>query len=160
MNNRINYFHLTPEPSKQLMALSNELEKVSTIDKTIKHLIDIRVSQINGCVFCLDMHHKEARIHGERELRLYHMAAWRESPLFSEKERAALEWAELLTKIGEHGVSDQDFDKVRSFFSEKEVSDLTFHVAMINLWNRFGVAFRPTPGGMDKLMGLDKIGLT
>lgn len=107
----------------------------------------------------MDLHTKEARTHGERELRLHHLTAWHESKLFTEREKAALEWAELLTKISAHGVEDSAFDKARTFFSEKELSDLTFAVATINMWNRFGVAFRSEAGTFDKMMGVDKIGL-
>ena len=114
---------------------------------------------MNGCLFCLDMHSKEAKIHGERELRLYHLTAWRESNLFTQKEKVALEWAERLTRIPHTGVEDSEFQKAREYFSEKELADLTFVVGTINIWNRFGVAFRPTPGDMDKIMGLDKSGL-
>jgi AhpD family alkylhydroperoxidase len=158
MSSRLNYFQISPEPSKHLLALENSLAELA-IDKTIVHLVKIRVSQMNGCLFCVDMHTKEARIHDERELRIHHLAVWHESPLFNSKEKAALEWAELLTKMGSHGVTDEDFQKVKNAFSEKEISDLTFVVGTINMWNRFGVAFRPIPGDMDKAMGLDKSGL-
>jgi AhpD family alkylhydroperoxidase len=122
-------------------------------------LVKLRASQINGCLFCLDMHTKEALIHGERPLRIYHLAAWHESPLFDEKERAALRWTEVVTKVASGGVSDADYAKVREVYSEKEVSDLTFAIAAINAWNRLGVAFNATPGTLDKVMGLDKAGL-
>jgi AhpD family alkylhydroperoxidase len=119
-------------------------------------LVKIRVSQLNGCIFCVDMHIKEARLHGEREIRLHHLAAWHESTLFSDQERAALEWAEQLTRIGHGGISDADYQRIAAHYSEKEISDLTFAVGSINFWNRIGVAFRPEPGSMDALLGLDK----
>ncbi|NEI08620.1 MULTISPECIES: carboxymuconolactone decarboxylase family protein [Rhizobium] len=158
MTQRINYAQLSPELFKSLMGFSMEVKKGS-IEQSILHLVDIRASQINGCAFCLDMHSKEAKIHGERELRLYHLAAWRESTLFSPRERAALAWTEALTKLPEGGVSDEIYQRVRGQFSEKELSDLTFQIMVINSWNRASVAFRAIPGSADKAFGLDKAGL-
>ncbi|NEJ47250.1 carboxymuconolactone decarboxylase family protein [Rhizobium leguminosarum] len=158
MTQRINYAQLSPELFKSLMGFSMEVKKGS-IEQSILHLVDIRASQINGCAFCLDMHSKEAKIHGERELRLYHVAAWRESTLFSPRERAALAWTEALTKLPEGGVSDEIYQRVRGQFSEKELSDLTFQIMVINSWNRASVAFRAVPGSADKAFGLDKAGL-
>ena len=114
---------------------------------------------MNGCAFCLDMHVKEAKLHGERELRLYHVATWRESPLFTPKERTALALTEALTQIAPTGVSDELYTELREHFSEKELSTLTFRVMTINAWNRVNVAFRTTPGVLDKVLGLDKAGL-
>ncbi|MDX0436415.1 carboxymuconolactone decarboxylase family protein [Sinorhizobium medicae] len=158
MSQRLNYAQLSPELFKGLMALSNEV-KNGAIEQSILDLVDIRASQINGCTFCLDMHSKEARIHGERELRLYHIAAWRESTLFSPRERAALAWTEVLTKLPETGVSDEIYERVRGQLSEKEISDLTFQVMAINMWNRASVAAKAVPGSADKAFGLDKAGL-
>lgn len=158
MTQRINYAQLSPELFKSLMGFSMEVKKGS-IEQSILDLVDIRASQINGCAFCLDMHSKEAKIHGERELRLYHLAAWRESTLFSPRERAALAWTEALTKLPEGGVSDEIYEKVRGQLSEKEISDLTFQIMVINSWNRASVAFRAVPGSADKAYGLDKAGL-
>ena len=131
----------------------------STLGKGLMSLMDLRVSQINGCAFCVDMHVKEAKIHGERELRLHHVAVWRESPLFSAQERAALEWTEALTQLSPHGVSDAISASVREQFSEQELSDLSFLVVAINGWNRLSVAFRNVPGSADKQFGLDKADL-
>jgi AhpD family alkylhydroperoxidase len=158
MTQRINYAQLSPELFKSLSAFSMEVKKGS-IEQSILDLVDIRASQINGCAFCIDMHSKEAKIHGERELRLYHLAAWRESTLFSPRERAALAWTEALTKLPEGGVSDEIYDRVRGQLSEKEISDLTFQIMVINSWNRASVAFRAVPGSADKAYGLDKAGL-
>jgi alkylhydroperoxidase family enzyme len=105
------------------------------------------------------MHVKEAKLHGERELRLYHVAIWRESPLFTPRERAALALTEALTQIAPTGVSDELYAELREQFSEKELSTLTFRVMGINAWNRANVAFRSTPGAYDKAFGLDKAGL-
>jgi len=158
MTQRINYAQLSPELFKGLMGFSMEVKKGS-IEQSILDLVDIRASQINGCAFCLDMHSKEAKIHGERELRLYHLATWRESTLFSPRERAALAWTEALTKLQDGGVSDELYLRVLGQFSEKELSDLTFQIMVINSWNRASVAFRSVPGSADKAFGLDKANL-
>jgi len=133
--------------------------KQSPIEPTIRDLVDVRASQINGCAFCLDMHVKEATIHGERPLRLHHVAAWRESTLFSPRERAALAWTEALTRLPDHGVPDNIYQGVRAHLSEKELSDLSFLVMAINGWNRINVAFQVIPGTYDKAFGVDKSGL-
>lgn len=156
---RLNYAAQSPELFKRLVDLTTAIRK-SGIEEAIIDLVEIRSSQLNGCAFCLDMHVKQARIHGERELRLYHVAAWRESPLFEPRERAALAWTEALTKLPEGGVPDDLYGRVRGQFSENELSDLTFAVMVINAWNRAGVAFRAVPGSADKLYGLDKAGLS
>ena len=126
------------------------------LDKQLLELIKIRASQINGCAFCLDMHVKQAKMHGERELRLYHLAAWRESTLFIPRERAALAWTEVLTKLPEQGVSDDVYERVRTQLSEKEISDLTFLVMSTNAWSRLNIGFKSVPGTSDKVFGLDK----
>ena len=92
------------------------------------------------------MHCKEAKIHGERELRIYHVPIWRESNLFSDTERAALEWTEAVTRLSEHGVPDDVYDRVREQFSESQISELTFAIAVINAWNRLNLVFKPSPG--------------
>lgn len=158
MTQRINYIQQSPELFKKFMEFSTTLNN-TTVEQTIRDLVSIRASQLNGCGFCLDMHVKEARIHGERELRIHHLAAWRESTLFAPRERAALTWAEVLTKLPEHGVSDEIYERVRTQLSEKELSDLTFDVMAINAWNRANVAFRTVPGSADKAFGLDKANL-
>ncbi len=156
---RLNYSHFSPEATKALYGLSQALHDKSSIDPLLIDLCHIRASQVNSCAFCLDMHSKEATIHGERALRLLHLPVWRESNLFTDRERAALEWTELLTELGAHGVSDEQYAKMKAFFTEKEISDLTLSIATINAWNRLGVAFKPTPGSSDKLLGLEKAGL-
>src|SRR5688572_5070396 len=159
MTQRINYLQQSPEHTKKLVELSM-VDKNSTIEESIRHLVDIRASQLNGCAFCLDMHIKEAKIHGERELRIHHLAAWRESTLFVPRERAALAWTEVLTKLPEQGVPDDIYERVRTQLSEKELSDLTFSVMAINAWNRVNVAFQTVPGSSDKAFGLDKANLS
>ena len=158
MTQRINYIQQSPEGFKKFLEFSNLL-KDSTIDVSIGNLVSTRASQINGCGLCLDMHVKEARIHGERELRLHHLAIWRESALFDPRERAALAWTEALTKLPEHGVPDDIYEQVRAHFSEKELSDLTFALMAINGWNRVNIAFKTEPGSADKAYGLDKANL-
>jgi len=114
---RLHYSQHATATYQALLALEASLK----LDNPLKDLIKIRVSQINGCVFCVDMHVKEAKLHGERELRLYHLPVWRESALFSEKERAALQWAETLTRLADHPVSDADYAAVCTHFDEEEL---------------------------------------
>lgn len=159
MSQRLNYIQLSPEHIQKLLALSATTKK-SELGKELLTLVDIRASLMNGCAFCVDMHVKEAKINGERELRIYHVPIWRESRLFSPRERAALEWTEAVTKLSEHGVSDEVFQRVREQFSEKEISDLTFAIGTINLWNRLAISFRSVPGSGDVAYGLTKAGLT
>ncbi|QRY64904.1 carboxymuconolactone decarboxylase family protein (plasmid) [Ensifer sp. PDNC004] len=158
MTQRLNYAQQSPEFFKKISDFSLSL-KDSVIEQAIRDLVNLRASQINGCAFCVDMHVKEAKIHGESELRLYHVAIWRESNLFAPRERAALAWTEALTKLPEGGVSDELYERVRGQLSEKEISDLTFSIMAINAWNRVSVAFKSVPGSADKLYGLDKAGL-
>lgn len=159
MNTRSQYQKHVPQSIQALYGLEKSIAEFS-LGHTLIDLVKIRVSQMNGCLLCLDMHHKEAKKHGERELRLYHLALWQESELFTEKERAALAWAELLTQPTAHGVSDEAYAKVSEQFPGKELSELTVVIASINAWNRFGIAFKPAAGSMDKVMGLDKVGLS
>src|SRR4029453_2118917 len=158
MTQRTNYFQQSPELSKKLMEFGALFQK-TTIEEPIPELVEIRASQLNGCAFCVDMHIKMAKIHGERELRLHHVAIWCESTLFSPRERAALAWTEVLTRLPAEGVPDDIYERVRTQYSEKELSDLTFLVGAINTWNRLNVAFRMVPGSSDKAFGLDKANL-
>ncbi|SDD52233.1 alkylhydroperoxidase AhpD family core domain-containing protein [Variovorax sp. CF079] len=155
MTQRVNYVQQSPELFKKLVEF-NQLVDGGAIEQSIRDLVAIRASQLNGCAYCLDMHIKQAKIHGERELRLHHLAAWRESTLFIPRERAALAWTEILTRLPEQGVPDDIYDRVRTQLSEKELSDLSFSVMVINAWNRVNVAFRTVPGSSDKAFGLDK----
>ncbi|MBM5584950.1 carboxymuconolactone decarboxylase family protein [Burkholderia pseudomallei] len=158
MTQRINYFQQSPELTKKLIELDSLFQQ-TTIEAPVRELVEIRASQLNGCAFCVDMHIKMAKIHGERELRLHHVAIWRESSLYSPRERAALEWTDVLTHIPPHGVSNEIYERVRAQYSEKELSDLTFLVGAINNWNRLNIAFRVAPGSFDKMFGLDKANL-
>ena len=112
-----------------------------------------------GCAFCLDMHCKEAKIHEERELRLYHLSIWRESTLFSEREKAALEWTEAVTKVPQNGIPDELYDRVRGELSEKQILELTFAINVINAWNRLNIGFKNIPRSADEQLGLAKAGL-
>lgn len=159
MTMRLDYQKQAPDFFKKFADFSNALAH-SAIDETTHDLVNVRASQINGCTFCLDMHVKEATLHGERALRLHHVAAWRESTLFTPRERAALAWTEVLTQLPAQGVPDDVYERVRAQLSEKEIVDLTYLVMAINAWNRINVAFRPQPGGFDKPLGLDKAGLS
>ena len=116
------------------------------MDKRLFTLVEIRASQINGCAYCIDMHTKEARAAGETEQRIYALSAWRETPFFSERERAALDWTETVTLVAETHVPDDAFARVSEHFGEEEVLALTFAVIVINSWNRLSVAFRPVVG--------------
>ena len=158
MTQRINYAEQSAEFFKKFVAFITALNN-STIEEGIRHLVEIRASQLNGCGLCVDMHIKQATIHGERPLRLHHLAIWRESTLFVPRERAALAWTEVLTRIPEHGVPNELYERVRTQFSEKELSDLTFIVMSINAWNRANVAFKTVPGAYDAAFGLDKANL-
>jgi AhpD family alkylhydroperoxidase len=156
---RLNYPQHAGDIVKKLGEATFALRSGS-LDKLMIALVEIRASQMNGCAFCLDMHVKEAKIAGERDLRLHHIAAWRESQLFDDRERMALEWTEALTHLPADGISDELFGKMRSQFSDKEIVDLTMVLMLINAWNRAGLAFKTLPGSADKLYGLDKADLT
>ena len=158
MTQRVNYPEQSPELYRKFAAFNAQIEHTA-IEAPLRYLVFLRASQINGCALCVDMHVKEATIHGERPLRLHHVIIWRESPLFSAREKAALEWTEALTDIPPHGVSDEIYERVREQFSEKEISDLTFAIMAINAWNRANLAFRSVPGSFDKALGLDKANL-
>ena len=156
MEPRANFFELSSDLCNKLVELG---QVKSSLSHALKNFIDIRASQINGCTFCVDMHMKQAKLRGEKELRLYHTSVWRESNLFTAKERAIFELTELATKITPEGISDADYARLKNDLSDKEISDALFQIGVINTWNRLNVVFRSTPGGMDKAWGLDKAGL-
>ena len=159
MSQRLDYQKQSPELLKKLVEFSLLTHK-SSIEQSIRDLVNIRASQMNGCAFCVDMHIKEATIHGERPLRLHHVAIWRESQLFNPRERAALAWTEVLTHLPSQGVPDDIYESVRTQLSEKEIVDLTYDIMAINAWNRISVGFRSVPGTADKAYGLEKAGLS
>lgn len=158
MSQRLDYFQHAADPARKFSQFSHALHEDPFLAE-VAHLVDLRASQLNGCAFCVDMHVKEAKIRGERELRLHHVAVWRESPLFSERERAVLEWTELLTRLPADGVPDEAYARVSAALTEKELAALTFLIVGINGWNRLNVAFRVPPGAMDAQFGLEKAGL-
>jgi len=145
MEPRINFFEKGQNAIKAMYGLNSYLAK-STIEQSLLDLIYFRVSQINGCAFCLDMHSKDLRAKGETEQRLYTLDAWRETPFFTDRERAALAWAEAVTKLTDNSVSDEIFDHACSQFSEEELVVLTVAVNTINSYNRINIAFRPVVG--------------
>jgi AhpD family alkylhydroperoxidase len=116
------------------------------LEPLLKELVRMRASQLNGCAYCLDMHSKDARAQGETEQRLYTLSAWRETPFFSPRERAALWWTEEITLVGETHASDAAYEEVRQHFSEEELVNLTLTIIMINGWNRLAIGFRSQPG--------------
>lgn len=144
MNARLNYQKLAAEPVKAMFALGAYLAKCG-LEHSLAELVKIRASQINGCAYCLDMHTQDARAAGETEQRIYALNAWRETPFFTDRERAALAWAEAVTQIG-GGVSDALYEETSRHFSEKEIADMTWAVIAINGWNRLAISFRPVPG--------------
>lgn len=158
MSQRLDYYQSSPDAAKKYVEFSNLLHKKPFLAE-VGHLVTLRASQLNGCAFCVDMHVKEAKIRGERELRLHHVAVWRESTLFTARERAALAWTEALTHLAPHGVPEAVFDSVRAQLSDEDLADLSFLIVAINGWNRLSVAFQAVPGSADKLYGLDKAGL-
>lgn len=154
MTARLNHFETAPDLAKALVNASMAAQQ-SSLGPVLKHLIEIRASQLNHCTFCLDMHVKQAKISGERELRLYHLAVWRDSPLFDAREKAALALTEALTQLTPSGVSDELYQACLAHFSEKEISELTYVIAIINSWNRMQVLAQTPAGAMDVAYGLD-----
>lgn len=141
MQARLNHRELMPELMNSLIALNKAVDECG-LEKSLLHLIKLRASQINGCSFCVDMHSREARNDGDTEQRLYLVSAWRESPLFSARERAALDWVESVTRISDHAPSDQQFAAMQENFADAEIAKLTVAIGMINIWNRLSVSFQ------------------
>ena len=137
---RIDYFKAAPTVIKAMMGLERAASE-SVLPLSLRELVKIRASQINGCAFCIDMHSKDALKHGEDVRRLLALSAWRETPFFDERERAALLWNETLTELPKHGAPDEVYSAVAAQFSEQELTELTFVIGVINAWNRFGVGF-------------------
>ena len=145
MSQRLNYQKASPDGLAAMLGLEQHARS-SGLDHALLELVKTRVSQINGCAFCLDMHSKDARAAGETEQRLHLLAAWREAPFYTERERAALAWAEALTLVSSQGASDAVYQQVRAQFDDKALVDLTLAIVAINGWNRLSIAFR-TPAG-------------
>ena len=145
MEPRINYMKVAPGIIEAQLGLARYLRQTG-LQESLVNLICLRASQINGCAFCIDMHWKDLRAAGEGEQRLYGLDAWEESPYYSDRERAALAWTESITKLTEGHVPDEVYERVRKFFSEKELADLTFAIVAINNWNRLNIAARTVAG--------------
>jgi AhpD family alkylhydroperoxidase len=145
MTERISYQEAPKGLMDGLMKAEGYLKR-STVDHKIAELVKYRVSQINGCAYCLDMHHKEAIHLGESQLRLHSIAAWRDAPYYSDKEKAALNFAEALTNIGSRPVEDKVIDELSAHFSKADIANLTLVVTQINAWNRINRVFGTTPG--------------
>ena len=141
MKPRMNYYQAAPETIKALLAIEDVI-KASGLELSLIELVKTRASQINGCAFCINMHTADARKNGETEQRLYLLNAWRESPLYTERERAALGWTEALTLISETHAPDEDYEAMRAQFSEAEAVNLTMLIGAINAWNRVAIGFR------------------
>lgn len=145
MEPRIDYNSASPEPLKAMFSLEKYLSKCG-LEHSLLLLVKMRASQINGCVYCLDMHSKDARAGGETEQRLYCLDAWPEAPFYTDRERAALAWTDALTLISETHAPDEVYEQVRQQFEEKELVDLTFAITTINAWNRIAIGFRAVAG--------------
>jgi len=145
MEQRLDFLKTTPNVVRAMLGLHKPLSQ-SGLETKLLDLVYFRVSQINGCAYCLDMHSKDLRAAGESEQRLYVLEAWRESPFYTDRERAALAWAEAVTTLRDKEVPDDVYEQARAQFSETELVNLTLAVITINGWNRFNIAFRTTPG--------------
>ncbi len=141
MNPRMNYFKSAPETMQAMVALDEATMNLS-LPPDLRELIKVRVSQINGCAYCLNIHTPEARKYGVSQQKLDVLAAWRESPIFDTRERAALRWADSLTRIEATGVADADYEELAAAFDERERAELTLVVNATNAWNRFAIGFR------------------
>ncbi|MEI5677913.1 MULTISPECIES: carboxymuconolactone decarboxylase family protein [unclassified Mesorhizobium] len=140
MKPRLEFFKADPELLKAVQTLNAKVDQCG-LEKSLLHLIKLRASQINGCSYCVDMHTREARADGESEQRVYLVSAWRESPLYSDRERAAFEWTETLTRLADKPVTDSLYTEMLEHFSEQELVKLSVAVGMINVWNRLCVPF-------------------
>jgi AhpD family alkylhydroperoxidase len=141
----MNAVKVAPGAYQAMLALENYVRK-SSLEQSLLELVRMRASQINGCAYCLDMHSKDARANGETEQRLYTLDAWRETPFFTERERAALAWTEAVTLVSKDHVPDNVYEEIRRHFSEEELANLTLAIVTINGWNRLSIAFRAVPG--------------
>jgi AhpD family alkylhydroperoxidase len=145
MESRLNPFKAAPKGYQAISALQAYVDSCG-LERPLLELVKMRASQINGCAYCLDMHSKDARALGETEQRLYALDAWRETPFYTERERAALEWTEAVTLIAESHVPEEIYERVQRQFSDEELANLTLAIATINSWNRLSISFRVVPG--------------
>lgn len=145
MQKRLNFYSASPGGFKAMRGLQQYVDDCG-LEHSLMELVKMRASQINGCAYCLDMHSKDARAAGETEQRLYALNAWRETPFYTDRERAALAWTEALTQISQQHVSDALYDEARAHFSERELVDLSMCIIAINGWNRLAVPFHSPVG--------------
>jgi AhpD family alkylhydroperoxidase len=145
MKSRIEFHRVSPAAVNAMLALQTYVNGCG-LEHSLLELVKLRASQINGCAYCIDMHTKDARAAGESEQRLYLLSAWRESPFYSDRERAALQWTESVTLLSETNVPDEDYALSRAHFSEEELVNLSMAIVAINGWNRLCVGFRRLPG--------------
>lgn len=146
MQPRLEAQKTSPAAYSALLALEAFVRRAWKLEPSLMELVRMRASQINGCAYCLDMHSKDARAEGETEQRLYTLPAWRETPFFTDRERAALDWTEALTLITEGHASDEVYEAVKQQFSDEELVNLTVAIIAINGWNRLAIGFRNVPG--------------
>ncbi|WP_432473488.1 carboxymuconolactone decarboxylase family protein [Amphritea sp. HPY] len=149
MSQRIDFFSAAPQGLQQMLNLEQYIGSCAergSLNNTLITLIKLRVSQINGCAYCIDMHTKEAKAAGETEQRLHLLCAWRETSFYSQQERAALAWAEANTLIAENNIDDDLYQATHQQFSESQMVDLTLVICTINSWNRLAISFRSEPG--------------
>jgi AhpD family alkylhydroperoxidase len=144
MKQRLDFYNANPNAIKALLALEDQIGR-SSLEKSLAELVRLRASQINGCAFCVDTHTTDARRGGQTDRRLAAVVVWRETPFFTDRERAALEWTEAVTLVSQDHVPDVVWEAVKPHFSDEELVDLTLLVSAINSWNRFAIAFRKLP---------------
>ncbi|WP_143304676.1 carboxymuconolactone decarboxylase family protein [Chitinophaga vietnamensis] len=145
MEQRITYSEANKGLMDGMMKTEQYLKR-TTLERRLLEMVSYRVSQLNGCAFCLDAHHKEAMALGEEEQRLYSLIVWRECPYYTERERAVLAYAEALTHVGKQGIAQELYNELATHFSKAEIADLTLAISQVNAWNRINIAFGTTPG--------------
>lgn len=145
MEPRLDFTKISPQAYQAMAGLESYVRN-SGLERSLLELVKLRASQINGCAYCIDMHTKDARAAGESEQRLYALSAWRETPFYTDRERAALKWTETVTLISDGHAPDEVYEEARRHFSEQELVDLTLAIVAINGWNRLAISFRAVPG--------------
>ena len=142
MKSRLDYAKAAPDAYRAVVALNQYVVSQSGLNPLLIDLIKLRASQINGCAYCVDMHSREALEHGATQQWINLISVWRESPIFSDAERAVLGWTDALTRLPETGAPDANFDALRLFFSDEEITKISVAISLINVWNRLAVGFR------------------
>ena len=146
MTKRIDYYQVCPEMITKLRGVTKDLEHCS-LNPLLRALVELRVSQVNGCAYCVDLHAREARHRGETQQRLDSLPVWRESPFFTDREKSAFAWSESLTRIADTHAADADYESVRQHFTDVEVVELSLAISLANFWNRMAGGFRRMPAG-------------